>query len=123
MQTSADCRQAFIKSCFLVLKLYRLLKYYETDEEVLETVHQTAKELGQLMKQVTAHIPVSSKLTGNLDIPKVHAPLHYRYARALVACSFYTTHSQRASSLLASLTHMHARSLLATFTSSTQLAG
>ena len=76
---SDECRRSLIEACFLVLQIYRMSKYYETTEAKLNDQHAKIKKLGNLMSVVVDFLPDQSVLTGNVDIPKVHGPLHFRY--------------------------------------------
>ena len=77
---STECRVQLIEACFLVLEIYRMSKYHETTEEKLNDQHAKIKKLGNLMTKVVEFLPDQSVLTGNVDIPKVHGPLHFRCA-------------------------------------------
>ena len=71
-------RKAFISACFACATIYLTLKKREVTEEDLSHLHDAAKSFGEDLKMVIAALPPTVKPI-NLNRPKIHALLHFRY--------------------------------------------
>ena len=81
MDTTVPKQAAFIRACFSVEKIMILQKRDEVDEDDLSVLHDLAKSIGSDIDLTQRGLPVDMEL--NLDRPKMHSPMHYRYFLAL----------------------------------------
>ena len=72
-------RKAFIGAVDTTQLIYRLAKQRESSEYDLNRLHEAATSLGPLLKKAASGLPVKVRSKLNLNRPKVHAPVHYRY--------------------------------------------
>ena len=74
---SYNIRKDFISVCFKVQRMFIIMKRDEVNEEDLNQLMDLAKDIGPLFDSVQSALPV--EMEENLNRPKVHAPLHFRY--------------------------------------------
>lgn len=75
---SALPRKAFVRACDNIRTIYLSLKKREVSEAELLRMHTSAKNVGPNIKAALQGLPLELSGNINLNIPKVHGPLHYR---------------------------------------------
>lgn len=72
-------RLAFIRACFQCMTLYLVAKMRNPSEIHINRSHEMAKKLGSSLRIAISELQEKDDPPG-LARPKLHAPLHYRYA-------------------------------------------
>ena len=80
-------RKAFISACTNLRAILVLLKKREITELELSILHNAAKQFGSNLKRCLVGLPIREAAKFNIDRPKVHALLHFRFA-----CKLYATY-------------------------------
>ena len=73
------CRKAFIEAVDHVQRIYLISKMQEVSEYDLNRLHESAKALGPCLKTCVQCLPAGLRSKINLNRPKLHAILHFRY--------------------------------------------
>ena len=83
MIEDAESAHGFVAACSAARKLLGLLKKKETSESDLEEIDYNAMRLGPLIIDSQKGLPEDKR--ENVNIPKLHSCLHYRYD--IMCCS------------------------------------
>lgn len=88
-------RQAFIKACTAVRTILQFMKQRSLTEADTVALHRRCMSIGPLFRQLMAVIPADEEL--NLDIPKIHACIHFAAFIRMFGCgmNFDTSTNER----------------------------
>jgi hypothetical protein len=77
-------RQAFIKACTAVRTILQFMKQRSLTEADTVALHRRCMSIGPLFRKLMEVIPAEEEL--NLDIPKIHACIHFAAFIRMFGC-------------------------------------
>lgn len=90
-----DVRVKFVKACTAVRTILQFLKQPSLTQSDTVALHRRCKSIGPLFRDLMAAIPTDDEL--NLDIPKIHACVHFAAFIRMFGCgmNFDTSTNER----------------------------